>query len=335
MPARPGPSSAALIACVALAFAGGCGGGSGNDDEARAPEPAPAPSARAQDFPSAKGKTLESLRAGLPKGPTLAPATTASLQVGTARVAFALIDDANKQIAGAPVAVYTTNQDGSGARGPYLARSESLAVKPEFRSRSTSQDPDSARSLYVADVPLRREGRQVFTGVARLDGRLVATTGFEVPVQRPGRKGRPPEVGDPAIRISTPTIASEGGDVAAVTTRVPPAEALVRTNFRDVVGRRPVVLQFSTPLLCQSRVCGPVTDVLAQVQSRFASKAAFIQQEIYRDNEVNKGFRPQVEAWRLPTEPWTFVIDRRGTVVDRFEGPVSIGELERAVAKAV
>jgi glutathione peroxidase-family protein len=40
-----------------------------------------------------------------------------------------------------------------------------------------------------------------------------------------------------------------------------------------------------------------------------------------------------VAAWRLPSEPWTFVIDRTGRISQRFEGAVSPGELERAVAK--
>ena len=60
---------------------------------------------------------------------------------------------------------------------------------------------------------------------------------------------------------------------------------------------------------------------------------AFIHQEIYNDNEVNKGLRPQVAAWRLQTEPWTFVIDRNGRSSQRFEGAFSAGELQRAVAK--
>jgi glutathione peroxidase-family protein len=60
---------------------------------------------------------------------------------------------------------------------------------------------------------------------------------------------------------------------------------------------------------------------------------AFIHQEIYKDNQVNKGSTSQVAAWRLPSEPWTFVIDRTGRISQRFEGAVSPGELERAVAK--
>jgi hypothetical protein len=322
---RTAPIAAALAAVLAIA---GCG----SNDAQPTPEPTPQPTARAQDFPSAKGKTLESLRADLAQGPILAPTTAASLAVGDNRVAFALRDEGNKLISGAQVALYTTNHDGTSVRGPYVARSESLAVKPQFESQNTAQDPEAAKSIYVADVPIKRPGRQVITGVARLDGRLVATTGFELRFPRPGVKGRPPEVGDPAIKVDTPTTTSVGGDASKISTRVPPAEPMLRDDFANVVGKKPVVLVFATPQLCASRICGPVVDVAMQVQSDYGDRVSFIQQEIYRDNTVDKGYTPQVQAWRLPTEPWIFVIDRTGKVAARFEGAVSVGELERAVA---
>jgi glutathione peroxidase-family protein len=43
--------------------------------------------------------------------------------------------------------------------------------------------------------------------------------------------------------------------------------------------------------------------------------------------------RAQVARWHLPSEPWTFVVDRTGRITDRFEGAFSPGELQRAVAK--
>ena len=60
---------------------------------------------------------------------------------------------------------------------------------------------------------------------------------------------------------------------------------------------------------------------------------SFIHIEIYRDNKISGGLRPQPAAYRLPSEPWTFVIDRHGIVRTRFEGAFSAGELERAVAR--
>ena len=103
-------------------------------------------------------------------------------------------------------------------------------------------------------------------------------------------------------------------------------------DFADVLGKKPVVLAFATPQLCQTRVCGPVDDVVAEVRAQ-NEDVEFIAKEIYVDNDINKGFRPQVGEWRLPTEPWTFVIGKDGKVVERFEGAVSVRELQAAVDK--
>jgi hypothetical protein len=319
-----------MLAAVAVLALAGCGSSS---NEPTAPPPQPQPTASAQDFPKSKGKTLETLREGLQKGPILAPTTAASLEPGKNRVAFALRDRANKLISGAEVALYTTDHDGRNVQGPYVAHPESLEVKPQFESRNTAQDPDPAKSIYVAEVPIPKPGKRVITGVARLDGRLVATTGFELTIPHKGQKGLPPEVGDKAIDVHTPTITSVGGDASKISTRVPTADPMLQTDFHDVLGKKPVVLVFATPALCQSRICGPVVDVAMQAQADYGTKATFIQQEIYKDNDVNKGFTDQVAAWRLPTEPWTFVIDKTGRITDRFEGAFSVGELERAVAK--
>jgi len=325
------PLSLSLLA-LAVAAAG-CGGGSDDKSgDAKAPAKEPPPTASATAFPSAKGKTLDTLRAGLPEGPILAPSTTASLGVGTNRVGFALFTPDRKQITDAQVALYTTDHDGGNAKGPYVARAESLKVKPQFESKTTSADPDGAKVVYVADVPISQAGRRVVTGIARVGGQLVRTTGFELRIPR-NPSGGPPEVGDRPPTIHTPTLSSVAGDAQKISTRVPPAEDLLRDDYAEVAGKKPVVITFATPLLCQSRVCGPVVDVVEQVRAETKGEVSFIHQEIFQDNTVDKGYRPQVEAWRLPSEPWTFVVDRRGKIAERFEGAFSVGELERAVAK--
>ena len=108
---------------------------------------------------------------------------------------------------------------------------------------------------------------------------------------------------------------------------------MLGTDFADVLGKKPVVLLFATPALCASRTCGPVVDIAEQVRAQSGKGVTFIQQEIYKDNDPGKPVRDQVAAWRLPTEPWAFVIDRAGKVAARFEGVFSVGELARAVAK--
>jgi hypothetical protein len=143
-----------------------------------------------------------------------------------------------------------------------------------------------------------------------------------------------PEVGQRPPAIDTPTKASVGGDIRKIDTRLPPATDLHDTSFKDVLGKKPVILIFATPALCQSRVCGPVVDIAEQVKAEHGKGATFIQQEIYNDNNLQKGFRPQVRAFHLPTEPWLFAVNRHGKVVARMEGAFSVAEMERAVDKA-
>lgn len=322
------PFCLTAVAAAAALTLSACGGGDSGGSGSSTPPPQPKPTASPSAFPRA-ASTIQDLQGRLPEGPILAPSVSL-LVPGTNRVGFALFDRARKQITGAQVALYTARPDGTGVRGPYIARSESLAVKPAFQSQTTASDPDAAHSVYVADVPFRRRGKTVITAVARLDGRLFAASPFGVVV---GRKGAmPPAVGQKAPRVHTPTLADVHGDASKIDTRVPPAKDLLKDDLYDVLGRKPVVLVFATPRLCQSRVCGPVVDVEEQVRATTGDAVSFIHQEVYRDNDIAKGPVPQMAAFRLASEPWTFVIDRKGIVRARFEGAMSAGELERAVA---
>jgi hypothetical protein len=252
--------------------------------------------------------------------------------VGDNRVGFALFDAAQKQVEASAVAIYTSRKDGSDLQGPYPARRESFAVKSPFRSAQAAGDLQNGDTFYVVPtLPFKAAGQRVLTALARMDGRLVAAAGFQLPVH--DGTGGPPNVGDKAIVMHTLTPEDVGGDLSKLTTRVPPDRDLVSTDLADVLGKKPVVLLFATPQLCASRVCGPVTDIAEQVRAETGDGVAFIHQEIYNDNQVSKGTRPQVNTYRLPTEPWLFAIDRSGKIVARFEGAFSANELTRVVDK--
>jgi hypothetical protein len=315
-----------LVALLVAALVAGCGGA----DQGSAPEPQPELSGKPADFPKARGGTLEDIQAEKGRSLVFSPSVK-DLKKGMNRYGFALFDVAGKQVLGAPVALYTARKDGKGLRGPYIARSESLKVSGPFQSRTTASDPAAAKAIYVADVPFHHWGDQIVFAIARLDGRLVMTSPYSADVVRGGV--RPPEVGDPAIRVHTRTMAQVGGDAAQLDTRVPPATDLLQNDLFDVLRKRPVVITFATPALCQSRVCGPVVDIVEQAKAHAPSDVAFIHQEIYKDNKVRNGLQEPVAAWHLATEPWTFVIDRKGRIAARFEGAFSLGELERAIAK--
>ena len=324
----------ALCASLALVLAA-CGA----DEENGAGEGDAAPSPSASEFPSPKGRSMMELRGGLGPGPVLAP-TVAQLVPGKQRYGFALFTTARKQISGVPVALYVQRSGSRKTLGPFPARDLSLEVAPPHESDNVSQDPDAAKSLYAADIDFpKKPGTFAVMGVARLDGRLVATdpVGARVLAKDPV-----PDVGDKAPPIDTPT--AEDSPIEEIETRTPPDD-MHEESFEDVVGKKPAVLLFATPALCQSRVCGPVVDVAAEVQAETEEDVAFIHMEVYRDNTIKPGclegtraedecLRPQVMAYRLQTEPWAFAVDSDGRVAARLEGAYSKPELQQAVKAA-
>ena len=102
-------------------------------------------------------------------------------------------------------------------------------------------------------------------------------------------------------------------------------------DFYDVVGKKPVALLFATPQLCQSRVCGPVTDIELQMKSKYGDKMDFIHQEVYVDNDVSKGLREPLRQFNLPSEPWLFIVDKSGKITSRLEGSIGVQQFEDAV----
>lgn len=311
-------------ACLAL-FVGGCGGS--DEDPSR-----PAPAATA--FPSAKGKTIEELLrdpAAKPSKLVVAPATQ-TFDVGENRYAFGVFTRGQEQVDDADVALYFA-KDGKGpVTGPLPAQVTSLETKPAYRATGAG-GPSEATTVYVVPkVDFDRKGPWLAVAMLKGDEGLEATRVTATPVV--GEFPQIPDDGERAPLIHTPTAAEVGGDIAKIDTRVPP-DQMHEVDFADAVGKKPVVLVFATPALCQTRVCGPVVDVAQQVADSYKGKADFIHMEIWNDNDVGKGPRPQVTAYNLESEPWVFLIDRKGIVRDRIEGAFGVSELEEAMRKIV
>jgi hypothetical protein len=316
---------AALVA-TAVAVPLGCGeednGGSNAANTVRPPAHFP---------PQTSGRSFRGLLGNLPQGPAVAP-SVALLRTGENRFGFALFDRGNRQIGDLDVALYVARGVDEAAHGPFLARYEKIEVEPEFRSRNTSEDPNSATSVYVAQVDFPRPGIYLVSAITNRNGRLVAATPAQVRVRQ---ESSVPDVGDRAVRVHTPTVKSVGGDIEQIETRIPP-DTMHEVDLADALDRnRPVILLFSSPALCESRVCGPVTDVAEQVKSEFDDQADFIHVEFYEDNDASKGPRAQAREWGLTIEPLLFAIDSTGVIVDRIQGAYSAEELRAAVRKAV
>jgi hypothetical protein len=285
----------------------------------------PAERPRARQFPAAGGRTLQQL-AGLATFSAQLGAATGTFTPGSDRYAFGLNASSGEFIY-APTAVYIASSPTSPAQGPFLAPADPLYVAPTYRSEQA--DPDGIAAVYHVQLPLPRAGVYSVLAVTRTARGLVASPG-EIAV---AGSSPIPGVGQAAPAVDTDTLASVHGDLTLVTTRLPP-ENMHSVSFKQVLGRRPVVLLFSTPSLCKSRICGPVTDITVQLQHEFP-QVVFLHEEIYVGNDPSKGLRPQMKAFHLQTEPWLFAVNRRGTIAARLEGAFGLGEGRAAVDAAL
>lgn len=297
---RPAAALTAL-SCLLLV---GCGG-SGSD--------------ATTDATPGGGKTLEELWRA-PGDDVAVVAGTQSHEPGDVRLSF-LVVDVDGRVVTLPTARVWVAQ-GLDVE-PFLESSAKL----ERIGLPGGAEAD-ATHIYVTRVRLPRPGTYWMLAEPE-GGQKVQALGNVVVAA----KDTAPDIGDAAIVSETPTLASTGGDVSKLTTRIPPDESLLRYSIADSLrAKAPFAVTFSTPKFCSSRTCGPVVDVVEEVARRFeGSDVRFIHVEVYKDNDPAKPYNRWMQEWKLETEPWTFLVDRRGQIVERYEGVVSVNELEQAV----
>ena len=327
-----------VAVAIGLAIAAGACGGS-NDPGADRPAAAQersrlngADRPRAADFPRPKaGQSFQQFADAIGATGTQMALASSVFTPGQNRLAFGVLSQENEVVYG-PTAVYVAKSpESKEVSGPYVAPADLLVTEPAFRSQQAATEEDPFAAVYEAPaVEFERAGRHYALAVTKVGEQLVAA-----PAQVQVRRESPvPEVGEAAPRVETDTVASAGNE-EAVDTRRPTAPELHQTSFRDVAGKKPVALLFATPQLCQSRVCGPVVDIALQLKREYGDRVEFIHQEVYEDNDVDKGLRKPLTAYGLPTEPWLFAIDANGKVAARLEGSFGIDAFERALRASI
>ena len=298
--------AAALTVLSCLLLAAGCGG---SDDGATASATEPG-----------GGMTLEELWRAPGDDVAVIPGTE-NHEPGNVRVSFLVVDSKGRVVTLPTAKVFVAN---SLDAQPFLETEGKLE-----RIGVPGGDQADATHIYVAHLKLPRPGK--FWMLAEPEGgsEKVQALGNVVVVKHDSA----PDVGDSAIASDTPTLASAGGDAASITTRTPPDESLLQYSVADSLNANvPFVVTFATPKFCSSRTCGPVVDVEEEVQHRLEGEnVRFIHVEVYEDNDPAKGYNQWMQEWKLQTEPWTFLVDANGKIVERFEGTVSVNELETAV----
>jgi len=201
---------------------------------------------------------------------------------------------------------------------------------------------EPAVGVYVVDVDLPTAGTYgiEFTTAAGGAAPDVIRAGFDV---------QPTSsviaVGDTAPPSDSPTLADVGGDVSRISTDPSPVEAFYESSIADAVAaKEPFVVAFATPKFCVSQQCGPTLDRLKPIAAKHPT-VTVINVEPYQLEWTDGQLQPILTGdqarltpatatteWRLPTEPWVFVVDRDGVVTASFMLIFSDGELEAALS---
>ena len=201
-----------------------------------------------------------------------------------------------------------------------------LDQAPFLTGTARLEDVGKGQKIYVADLDIPGPGKY-FLLAEPVGGTKIQGVGNVVVEEQT----KTPAVGDSAFPSKTPTLADAPAE--ELTTSNPPDTELLRVSVADALAReKSFVVVFATPKFCESRTCGPVVDVVDAVRRRVPG-VEFIHVEIYEENNPALGVNRWVREWKLPTEPWVFLVGRNGRIKAKFEGAVSERELEAAVRR--
>jgi hypothetical protein len=291
-----------LLGLAACFIAAGCGG-----------------SSSAKEEPDAT--TLEALWRAPGEDVAITPGS-ADFGPGRVRLTFLIIDGQGGVVTRPTARIWLARGLKEKPFARTTARSEEIGVE--------GSDPAGATEIFVTNLQLQEPGKYWLLAEP-VGGRKIQAVGTVVVKERTAAPG----IGDRVPASETPTLASTGDDLAALTTSKVPDLELYRKSVADSIRDEwRFVVVFATPEYCTSRTCGPVVDVVSAVRRKHeASGLRFIHLEIYQDNDPAKGENRWVKEWKLPSEPWVFVVGEDGKVRDRFEGTVSVRELDASVRK--
>jgi hypothetical protein len=224
-------------------------------------------------------------------------------------------------------------EDGSAdpEQGPTVSASYLPApTTPEGGDTAELSAPSDARGVYQApDVEFDLAGIWQAEVIADVPGSGPVTLSATFSVRS---RPRLPAPGDRALRTQNLTTRSTGVPPGAIDSRAAatgtiPDPELHRSTIADAIrDRKPALVLFATPVYCLSQFCGPDVNALATIAGDYGNRAAFIHVEIWkRYSQDSKIVNRAAADWLYRkgdlTEPWLFLIDRSGTIADRW-GPV-------------
>jgi hypothetical protein len=138
-------------------------------------------------------------------------------------------------------------------------------------------------------------------------------------------------VGTTVPALEQKVLTDAGVTISQVDSGVPPDTWHDQTIAGALAAHRPMVLFFGQPGFCPSKTCGPTVSILKQLCTQYCSQFSFQHIEVDFPASVAQVFNnPAFRAFGLQTDPWVYFVNAGGVIADRFEGPVTLDELQGA-----
>lgn len=204
---------------------------------------------------------------------------------------------------------------------------------------------EGLRGLYAADVDFPSPGRWGTRFHATFPDGRTETVRVDYDVWE---ETSTPPIGAPAPVIDTPTADDVGGDLSRISSDPDPVARFYQKSILDAIeDDAPAVIAFVTPAFCQTATCGPTIEKVKEVAANHPVDVNFVHVEPYlmwvKDGYLqpmlsDEGMlqaAPWTERFGLRTEPYVIVIDADGLVRAKFEGAITVEELENALWEAL
>jgi hypothetical protein len=254
---------------------------------------------------------------------------TTILRVGGQRVSFLLASP--EALIKAPEATVTTRfLNGDGVAG-------------ETKQAVFHLWPYGIRGAYTTELTFDRPGRWQLD-IAVDDAEVSGEAQLVVEV---AEESGVPDIGAVPPLSRTKTLESAGGLKTLTTDSTPDPDLYLLTIEQAIEDPKPDVIVFATPAFCTSATCGPQVDTVSELKDAHRGEANFIHVEIYDNPDQIQGdlskarLAPAVSEWgfdKVPhwfNESWTFVLDSEGRIEQKFEGFVTLAELEETLQRVL